>query len=160
MRTTTPARLPALVEVVLITTAALAVAGCGDTLGPDIYRTPEPALRIEDFSGIALFTQNVIPEVTMDALYEGRVDIDADGCLRLDTPDAPTVVWPLGYDLEGQGDVVAILDRHGETVGVAGGAFSLAGGEVDELTAAMGFDDEDRARAEERCPGEYWIVAG
>lgn len=137
--------------------AVLAVTACGDAVDPAADETPEPALAVQDRAGVVLLTQNVVPLVAMDALYEGRVVADEEGCLRLDTPTASTVVWPHDYDVEQRDDGIVVVNGDGSEVGTIGGAFSLAGGEVNELSDAMGFTSEDRSRAAARCPGRYWI---
>lgn len=137
------------------------VAGCTEATGPgDGGVETAVHLQVRHEQGVLLLTQNVVQEVTMDALYEGTVTADADGCLRLDGPSPVTVVWPMGYSLEREGGELRITDASGAPVGVLGGDFSLAGGEVAELLDAMGFTAEDRALAEARCPGDYWVVAG
>lgn len=142
----------------LLGAAALLGAGACSSTSPTGI-DPEPTLEIVEDAGVVLMTQNVIPTATMEALFEGRVVADEDGCLRLDSADGHTVVWPHGYGLSGGIGQVRILDRDGEPVGTVGGEFSLGGGEVTELLEAMGFTADDRARAEERCPGRYWIVS-
>lgn len=144
-------------RIATLSLAILAVAACGDAVDPAGDETPEPALAVEDRGEIVFLTQNVVPLVAMDALYEGRVVVDDEGCLRLDTPTASTVVWPRDYDVEARDDGFVVVNGEGAEVGTVGGAFSLAGGEVNELSDAMGFTSEDRARAAERCPGRYWI---
>lgn len=136
---------------------SLAVAACGDAVDPAGDETPEPALVVEERFGVVFLTQNVFPRAMMDALYEGRVVADEEGCLRLDTPTASTVVWPRDYDVEERDVGIVVVNGEGSEVGTVGGAFSLAGGEVSELSDALGFTSEDRSRAAERCPGRYWI---
>lgn len=136
--------------------AVLAVTACGDAVDP-AAETPEPALAVEERFGVVFLTQNVFPLAMMDALYEGRVVADEEGCLRLDTPTASTVVWPRDYDVKERDDGVVVVNGEGAEVGTVGGAFSLAGGEVSELSDALGFTSEDRSRAATHCPGRYWI---
>jgi hypothetical protein len=142
-------------RIATLSLAGLVAAACGDAVDPGADETP--ALAVEDREGIVLMTQTVVPLVAMDALYEGRVVADEKGCLRLDTPTASAVVWPYGYDVESRDDGIVVVDGEGAEVGTVGGGFSLAGGEVSELSDAMGFTSEDRSRAAASCPGRYWI---
>lgn len=153
-----PTRTSRLGVAALLGAAALFAAGACSSTSPAEVDLPVTLQIVED-AGVVFMTQNVIPTATMAALFEGRVIADEDGCLRLDSADGHTVVWPHGYELTGGIDQVRILDRDGEPVGAVGGEFTLGGGEVTELLEAMGFTAEDRARAEERCPGRYWIVS-
>ena len=101
----------------------------------------------------ALLSQNAPPLVMMDALYEGRVAADANGCIRLETSDRHTVIWPYQFKLSGN----AVLDADGRTIGTLGGQFKFGGGEVASLNIPL-ISDADRARAGARCPGRFWIV--
>ena len=96
----------------------------------------------------------------MDALFQGRVVTDAAGCIRLDSPppDAGTVVWPFGFTLAREGRVLSVRDAAGREVGRIGGSFRFGGGHVPFLHEGTGFSAAERARAEARCPGTFWIV--
>ena len=94
------------------------------------------------------------PTVVMEALFEGRVEADAEGCLRLEGPNPATVVWPFGSRLEGS----RVLDSAGHEIGRIGGEFRFGGGEVPSLQAWIAGTAEERGRIEARCPGRYWIV--
>lgn len=112
-----------------------------------------------DEAGPVLFlTQNAVPDATMDALFEGRVSLDGAGCLRLDLDGEHTVVWPTGYTLESTDRGLAVRDGEGRVVGHVAGSFRLSGGEVQALHDGIGMDRGEKAEAEIRCPGRYWIV--
>lgn len=133
---------------------AMTAAGCSDeALAPD-----QRGIEARDVAGVTLLTQNVVQDVTMDALYEGVVVEDGSGCLRLGDASGSTVVWPDGYGAYSTLGDVFIVDPEGVEVGQVGGSFSLPGGEVTELSDAMGFTQADRDLAADRCPGRYWIV--
>jgi hypothetical protein len=110
-------------------------------------------------SGVTFLTMRTDPEVFMSALFEGRVLVDLAGCLRLDSDDRHTVVWPRGYGFDTAGGTIRILDATGVVVGRAGDDFRLAGGEVTSLHDGLGFTAADRALASAHCPGRYWIAA-
>lgn len=139
--------LTAVVAVVAVACHPSPVAPLGDD-----------GLQAHDRAGVVLLTQNVIQDATMDALYEGPVVADDAGCLRLGGSDGPTAVWPQGYTAQSALGDAWIRDASGTTVGQVGGSFSLGGGEVPELSDAMGFTQADRDLAEDHCPGLYWIV--
>lgn len=68
-------------------------------------------------------------------------------------------MWPKGYGFDAKGDDVRILDAAGARVGTVGGAFKFGGGEVPYLHEGLGFTPDDRAFAEARCPGRFWIAS-
>lgn len=130
------------------------VAGCTSSSTNLVH---EPLLQVTERDGMVFMTQNHRTLAGMEALFVGPVRVDGGGCIRLGSEDDATVVWPVDYTLDTSGDAVGVLDEQGNRVGQLGGEFELAGGEVDELPATMGFTDEDRERAR-ACPGRYWIV--
>ena len=144
----------------LLALAAMAAVACSsptDFGALQLLRADTIEARIG--SGVVFLAMRVVPTEHMDALSEERVLVDAQGCLRLDTADRHTVVWPHGWRFDGAGDETRILDEDGALAGQVGEEFSLAGGEVTSLPDAMGFTDSDRELAAAHCPGRYWIVA-
>jgi hypothetical protein len=108
-------------------------------------------------------TQNVAPNAVMDALFQGRVVADAAGCLRLDSPDRVTVIWPRGFTLEPRAGGspaggLQVHDARGRSVGRIGGEFRLGGGEVPWLPDGIPLAADVRQHAVRRCPGIFWIV--
>jgi hypothetical protein len=142
-------RPPWVVSLALV--AMLLVARCT----PHDAEPPAGLQHVSDETGLLFLTQNVVPDAFMDALFEGRVVADRAGCLRLESPDAHTVVWPKGFGLGG--DLRVRSDR-GAEVGRIGGSFRLGGGEVPSLHDGVPLSEADRVRAESRCPGRFWIV--
>lgn len=116
-------------------------------------------LDVVRVAGVVFMTQDVVHDVTMDALFEGDVVADEAGCLRLQSADAATVVWPQGLTAVPAEGRIEVRDAKGQSIGRIGGGFSLAGGEVSTLSDAMGFTAADRSVAAAECPGNYWIVA-
>jgi hypothetical protein len=98
------------------------------------------------------------PVAVMEALYTGTVTLDAAGCLRLDGPDAATVVWPHGFSADATAAAIAIRDAGGRVVGRVGEDFALGGGIVPSLHEGIPMRSSDRALGEDACPGDYWIV--
>lgn len=138
----------------LAASVILGAAGCSQTADGG----PSELLGSSLVEDVVFLTQNAEPEAVMDALFEGRVVLDEAGCLRLDAPDRHTVVWPVGFSLEVEGDDLTVRDDEGRTVGSIGGAFRLGGGEVERLHEGIRMAPSDKTKAEERCPGRYWIV--
>lgn len=97
----------------------------------------------------------------MMALTEGRLTLDGEGCLRIETPGyAPVPVWPADFGLDTGDDGVRVLDREGRLVGRVGQKISLGGGGIPKGTLE-GNDLLDKRTLDElleRCPGGYWLV--
>jgi hypothetical protein len=129
---------------------------CSDPLSPE---AASPHLQILSADGVKLITQNVVVPDAMDALFQGRVVNDEQGCIRLDAEDDATVIWPEGFTIESTIEGPVIRDESDHFVGRLGGDFVLGGGEVMTLTDVMGFTDADGAFAGQHCPGRYWIVS-
>ena len=110
---------------------------------------------VEDAVFLSLDRQ---PQAVMDALFNGRIVLDDDGCLRTDSGDRPTIVWPHGYRLESDGGVLRVVNAQGGVAGRIGGSFRLGGGEVPMLHSGIEMSADDRARAASRCPGRFWIT--
>jgi hypothetical protein len=130
---------------------ALALAACGqaESTGPSFTRN-EPS---EIF-----LVQAAPPAAVMDALFQGRVSRDLQGCLRMEgLGDRHTVIWPHGFTLVERGGELFVRDAAGRDVGRIGGSFRFGGGESSTLHQGL-LSDESRQLAESRCPGRYWIV--
>lgn len=137
--------LPALAILVVATW----LGSCSDS--GNLTRAPDAVETL-------FLAQNVVPNATMEALFQGRIIRDRAGCLRLQAPDDATVVWPKGFTLRNRSGELAVLDSKGRKVGRIGGAFRLGGGEVPLLHDGIGLSSAARRQAEARCPGRYWIV--
>lgn len=130
--------------------AILAAGACSTEEGP-LVGTPD---------GETLFLTAAAPQpIHMQALYEGRVQRDEQGCLRLETQDRHVVVWPFGFELENRGGATYVEDPARRAIGRIGGSFRFGGGEVPSVEAAD-LSPDSRALAQSRCPGRYWIVGG
>jgi len=133
--------------------AALVLAGCSsDTTGPANYS------RVPDDGGTLFLVSPIVPNAQMEALFEGRIAEDDEGCLRLQPPDAATVVWPKGFDLEPRSAEAWVVDEKGRDVGFVGGWFRFSGGEVPFLHEGLGFSTAEAVRIQDRCPGRFWVV--
>lgn len=136
-------------------TALLALAaGCSPTGGAD------PRLNeADDPAGTLFLTQASPAGAVMEALFEGRVIRDEQGCLRLETGggERHTVVWPHGFTLRSRAGALYVHDAEGREIGRVGGPFRFGGGEVPSAEW-LDLSAEQRAQAQTRCPGRYWVV--
>lgn len=137
----------------MLALAALPACSSADLQGPG------DASSLADAEDVLFLTRSAAPQAVMDALFEGRVERDGSGCLRLDLSDEHTVIWPTGFELAETADGgLRVLDADGREVGRVGGRFRLGGGEVATLHEGIPMTEADRRAARERCPGRYWIV--
>lgn len=138
---------------------ALPLTGaCSSDAASPTLPDPPAGLQVTVQEDVVVLTQNVVPEVTMEALFDGDVILDEAGCMRLATDGAHTVIWPVDYGVRSEGSDRIVHDDQGNPVGVIGGSFTVSGGEVSGLSDALGFTDADRALAASQCPGGFWIV--
>jgi hypothetical protein len=93
----------------------------------------------------------------MDALFQGHVVRDDQGCLRLQGAQPATVIWPLGSTLESRDGTRYVKDGAGRELARIGAATSLGGGYVPSHEYAN-LSARDRSLAQTRCPGEYWLA--
>lgn len=136
---------------------ALGLAACSSPSGPELAGPQEVA-------GAVLMTHDGFfnqgsTNVGMDALFEGDVARDEEGCLRIASADRHTVIWPAGYRLTERDGNLVVLDAEGQAAGTVGGTFRLGGGEAETLHEDLRVSDAVRETATERCPGRYWIVS-
>lgn len=142
-----------------VTGAALLVIVSQVLASCSTQSSPGPlALQLNSLDEIVFLVQSEDPTATMEALFEGRVVADQRGCLRLATADQHTVVWPKGFAVERRNGELWVLSPAGREVGRVGGTFGLEGGEVPFLHGGVPMASADRARANESCPGRFWIV--
>lgn len=117
---------------------------------------PFDPLQFQARTGVIFVTLNVVQVAVMEALFEGRVITDAAGCLRFDSPDPATIVWPKGFTISESAGTMIVRDDAGRQIGQIGGSFRLGGGEVSWVHEDMSATDRDRLVTS--CPGKYWIV--
>lgn len=120
-----------------------------------------PTLSWDDGSNTVFITQAASPAVPlgMEALFEGRIHRDEQGCLRLEVRGGSRLspVWPDGFKLRMLNGELHVLDAAGRSIGHVGGAFRFGGGIVDSTDRLL-LKRADRAIVESRCPGSYWVV--
>jgi hypothetical protein len=129
------------------------LAGCSPS-----YESDPTDIGVTDAGTPLFITQNVAPVVVMEALFDGRIIVDDAGCIRQDSGDRPTVVWPKSYTLDRIDNELRVLNAVGREIGRIGGRFRLGGGEVPQLHEGSHLSSADRHRATTRCPGIFWIT--
>lgn len=123
---------------------------------PEVERATVLEARSE--AGVVLFTQLFDLDAYPSALARSVLTVDDDGCLRLESTERPTVLWPKGFRARSEGARTAILNAAGEVVGRTGDVFRMGGGGLPFLHEGLGFTPEDQALAVSRCPGEFWLA--
>ena len=142
-----------------------AVADAGYTLPPMIAVEPIDPNNIPESNsgglteysssnGRTLFFPRQAPAVGgMDALLEGTLFLDDNGCLRVQQEstlnEALVVIWHYDFSLEITGEEIAVLNGDGETVGRVGEWTRMGGGESGAIV------EPEMPAA---CPGPYWIL--
>ena len=109
-------------------------------------------------AGLVFLSLSTEPNAVMDALFNGRVVTDAAGCLRLQSSEAATVVWPKGFSLGNSVEGVIVRNAAGVEIGRLQDTFKFGGGYVGTLDAIPIISDATRKTAYQKCPGTYWIV--
>lgn len=78
-----------------------------------------------------LVASGVRSEASLQALAQGRLHLDADGCLRIGE-DGPFVIWPHGSRISRTGDGrVQVIDGSSGNAVHIGDEFAIAGAGVD-----------------------------
>jgi hypothetical protein len=91
----------------------------------------------------------------MEALLTGELVIE-DGCLRVDDD---VLVWPNGFSLSIEGEVIQVIDGTGQPIARVGDKVEVSGGEVGTSELPGGYLSELSAQLpSDCCPGPYWIV--
>ena len=142
----------------LVSLLLLAALGCESPLDTGGLADTGVHLSVTATGGLQFLTQDVDPPILMDALHRGGLAVDAAGCIRLAGPESAAVVGPAGFSARTEAGSTEILAPDGSVLGSLGGEFELGGGFVQELNDGLGFAPVDRALAQDRCPGTYWIV--
>lgn len=105
--------------------------------------------------------QKEIPASYMQALLSDKPEeLElVGGCLRVNNGyDNYLLVWPYGFSLNTEGDVIQVIDDTGQSVVRVGDKIKVGGGECAGCTSK----DIAKFSAElpsDRCSGPYWIVA-
>lgn len=136
--------------------AVLALNACSELIGVDETANLSIVTTQDDVKFITLRApQNAV----MEALHTGNVSVAIDGCVRSqEITSQPTIVWPQGYTLETIVGGHQVRREDGSVLGQLGEAFTFGGGVVEDVTAALGFTEQDQNVLRLACPGRFWIV--
>jgi hypothetical protein len=133
------------------------LAGCAN--GTSEVAEPPGAVLLDGTGHEVVFlTLDRVPGAHMEALFDGPLVLDAQGCLRGGDEEAATFIWPYGFDAVPGTSGLEIRDRDGGLVGRPGESVRLGGGIVATLHGGIPMDPGVRETARTRCPGRYWIV--
>ena len=112
--------------------------------------TEEEVLHTPYFPQLA----SPMPE-RMTAEREGELVL-VDGCIRL---NGAVLIWPYGFRVEVEGEVVRVWDDTDRLVGMVGEPIYVGGGEY-----ALGYGYERHIEKligeplSDNCPGPFWLV--
>jgi hypothetical protein len=96
--------------------------------------------------------QSEVQEIGLTAEMSGELVLDDNGCLRVFDY---LILWPYGYTLEIEGDVIWVVNEEGVRVAKAGDNLRMGGGEI-----PPDFAEEKIGQAlPGDCAGPYWLVA-
>ncbi len=92
----------------------------------------------------------------MEALLEGILILDDNGCLRvqhesMSLAEAPVIIWHYDFSLDINDEEIIVLNGDEEPVGRVGEWTRMGGGETRSI---------DEPEIPEGCPGPYWILGG
>ncbi|HST62750.1 MAG TPA: hypothetical protein VLK84_28855 [Longimicrobium sp.] len=116
-----------------------------------------PSAAAEKPDSILFLVQGAPQAESMEALYEGRIAPNPQGCIQTEGPSPATIVWPHGFTLEDRGGELEVKDATGRITGRIGGSFRFGGGQVPSNNYAF-LPEPARTKAAARCPGDVWIV--
>ncbi|WP_420642207.1 hypothetical protein [Candidatus Leptofilum sp.] len=115
---------------------------------------------LDEYSGpegqIIYFPRQAPAVAGMDALLEGTLVLDDNGCLRVQhesvsLTEAPIVIWHYDFSLEISEEAITVLNGEGEPVGRVGEWTRMGGGESNAIA---------EPEMPEACSGPYWILGG
>ncbi|MGH2541383.1 MAG: hypothetical protein ACRDIB_01215, partial [Ardenticatenaceae bacterium] len=98
------------------------------------------------------FPRQAPPAAYMEALIEGTLVLDENGCLRLEgvSSDGALVIWHHNFELHIESDTIEVLDGAGQVVGRVGDPLRAGGGEGPSVYPLD--------MPPSTCPGPYWIL--
>jgi hypothetical protein len=91
-------------------------------------------------------------------LLKGRGELILENnCLRLRLPNGESnlAIWPYGYSVRVEGNIIQIINEKGEAIARVGDTIKYGGGPANAEMAA----NSSSQPLSEDCPGSYWIVS-
>ena len=128
---------------------SILVTGC-------VENTPQNGDSVNTSSSAPFFPVQKDPNLDyMEALLVGELVIE-DGCLRVDDD---LLVWPHGFSLSIEGEVIQVIDGTGQPIARVGDKVEVSGGEVGTSELPEGYLSEISAQLpSDCCLGPYWII--
>ena len=128
---------------------SILVTGC-------VENPPQNGDSVNTSSSAPFFPVQKDPNLDyMEALLVGELVIE-DGCLRVDDD---LLVWPHGFSLSIEGEVIQVIDGTGQPIARVGDKVEVSGGEVGTSELPEGYLSEISAQLpSDRCLGPYWII--
>jgi hypothetical protein len=134
-------RLPDAVRVISTYTGSPPTSLRGET---GEYERPD--------GGIVYFPKQAPSQAYLSALMEGVLELDANGCLRVDSGAGfrPVVLWHHDFSLSFSGEAIEIENGAGQIVARTGEPVSMGGGQ----SGGESFP----GLPVKACPGPYWAL--
>jgi len=96
----------------------------------------------------------------MDSLLEGRLELDDNGCLRVnDNFSNYLIIWPYGFSLRTEGEEIQIIDEKGQIFARVGDVIKIGGGEIPGEEARELIEESIVEQPlPDDCQGPYWVT--
>jgi hypothetical protein len=112
---------------------------------------------------LPVFVRNSVRnDVELEALAQGRLEIDRNGCLRIGGEQGPFVIWHHDSRIERTGDGrIKITDGYSGNTAYVGDEIAMGGGQQNRVPPATGGRAETPTNVTEPIPeacasGEIW----
>ncbi|MDH6233239.1 hypothetical protein M2281_003850 [Mesorhizobium soli] len=112
---------------------------------------------------LPVFVRNSVRnDVELEALAQGRLAIDQNGCLRIGGEQGPFVIWHHDSRIERTGDGrIKITDGYSGNTAYVGDEIAMGGGQGNRVPPATGARDKTPTNVTEPIPeacaaGEIW----
>ncbi|HEY4663157.1 MAG TPA: hypothetical protein VIH07_05740 [Candidatus Humimicrobiaceae bacterium] len=95
----------------------------------------------------------------MEAILEGKLELD-NGCLRIKYfDDNYLLIWPYGFSLRTEGEEIQVIDENGQVFARVGDNIRVGGGEITGENAKESIEKYYiETPLPEDCQGPYWVV--
>ncbi|CAN5875775.1 hypothetical protein BH23ACT11_BH23ACT11_25560 [soil metagenome] len=167
-----------------VAVAWLVLAGCGGSIAGNnededdsvTTRTPNTTVTptTEDTSPAAsdvfFAKKKPVGGLSASARSGGVLTLDEKGCFRIKSVEGRrghVPIWPPTFKVRVEGEEITILDGQGDLVAQVGERLLVGGGEFPgigrestlPLESIPSVSKRVGRKLEERCPGQYWLVA-
>lgn len=167
-----------------VAVAGLVLAGCGGSVAgnnenedasvtarvPDTTVTPTTEDTSPTASDVFFAKKKPVGGLSASARNSGVLTLDEKGCFRIKSVEGRrghVPIWPASFEMRVEGDEIRILDGQGDLVARVGERLVVGGGEFPgigrestlPLESIPSVSKQVGRKLEERCPGQYWLVA-